>query len=200
MQSLHGTRDRADRFYRDQMLDHLNPRMRAFIGRQEMMFIATADRRGACDSSFRAGPPGFVHVLDAYTLAYPEYRGNGVLASVGNIAENPQVGLLFLDFDQERIGLHVNGSAMTTGDAELRRRTPSLPVPQVPGQRALLWMVVRVEEAYIHCRKHVPHLRKVDRDEAWGTDDTLRKGGDYFEARGTNTDSVLASTPTARHA
>jgi hypothetical protein len=64
VQQVMGTSDRAARFYRDQMLDHLNPEMRAFIARQEMLFIATADDRGECDSSFRAGPPGFVHVID----------------------------------------------------------------------------------------------------------------------------------------
>lgn len=66
-----GTTDRADRFYRDQVLDHLNPRMREFVARQEMFFLATADRHGSCDSTFRAGPPGFIQVLDERTIAYP---------------------------------------------------------------------------------------------------------------------------------
>ncbi|GDY55003.1 hypothetical protein SVIO_056260 [Streptomyces violaceusniger] len=70
-----GTVDRADRFYDDQVLDHLNVRMREFIERQEMFFLATSDRHGECDSTFRAGPPGFLRVLDTRTLAYPEYRG-----------------------------------------------------------------------------------------------------------------------------
>ncbi|WP_159944819.1 MULTISPECIES: pyridoxamine 5'-phosphate oxidase family protein [unclassified Nocardiopsis] len=185
VQRMTGTSERAERFYRDQMLDHLNPRMREFVARQEMMFIATSDSRGECDSSFRAGPPGFVHVIDEHTLAYPEFRGNGVFASVGNILENPHVGLMFLDFTRERIGLHVNGRTTLLEDAELRRHVHGLPQPEVPGQKALLWTVVHVEEAYIHCRKHIPHLRKVGRDEAWGTDDTVRKGGDFFGARDT---------------
>jgi uncharacterized protein len=45
--------------------------------------------------------------------------------------------------------------------------------------------VVEVEEAYIHCRKHIPHLQPVDRSRDWGTDDVRRKGGDYFDAKGT---------------
>lgn len=185
VQETTGTSERAGRFYRDQMLDHLNPRMREFVARQEMMFIATADGRGECDSSFRAGPPGFVHVVDERTLAYPDFRGNGVFASAGNILENPHVGLMFLDFDRDRIGLHVNGRATLFDDMELRRRVHDLPVPETPGQKAVMWTLVQVEEAYIHCRKHIPHLRKVGRDEAWGTDDALRKGGDFFEAKDT---------------
>jgi predicted pyridoxine 5'-phosphate oxidase superfamily flavin-nucleotide-binding protein len=172
LQSRYQTQDRARRFYRQQVLDRLNERMVEFIGRQEMVWIATADAHGECDCSFRAGPPGFVQVLDDRTVWYPEYRGNGVMASLGNIAENPHVGLVFLDFDQERIGLHVNGTARIVeaggnGDG-LRPRVER-------------WVEVRVQEAYIHCRKHLPHLIKVNgtgRD--WGTDDARAKGGDYF--------------------
>ncbi|WP_179646367.1 pyridoxamine 5'-phosphate oxidase family protein [Spinactinospora alkalitolerans] len=187
MQELFGTEDRAQRFYRDQVLDRLNARMREFVARQEMVFVATSDARGECDSSLRTGPPGFVHVIDDRTLAYPEYRGNGVLASVGNIAENPHVGLMFLDFERDRIGLHVNGCATILDDVELRRHTPGLPEPALPGQRAQMWVVARVEEAYIHCRKHIPPMRRVTAQDpaSWGTDDTRRKGGDFFESKGT---------------
>ncbi|MFI6575673.1 pyridoxamine 5'-phosphate oxidase family protein [Nocardiopsis sp. NPDC050513] len=184
VQAILGSTERADRFYQDQMLDHLNPRMREFISRQEMLFIATSDAEGECDSSFRAGPPGFVHVIDEYTVAYPEFRGNGVFASAGNIMENPHVGLMFLDFLRDRIGLHVNGRARIVEDEQIRRHVPGLPQPQVPGQRALVWTLVHVEEAYIHCRKHIPHLRAVGRDEEWGTDDVKSKGGDFFGAKG----------------
>ncbi|MET7933561.1 pyridoxamine 5'-phosphate oxidase family protein [Streptomyces sp. NPDC005322] len=156
-----GTVERADRFYDEQVLDHLNVRMREFIGRQEMFFLATADRHGECDSTFRAGPPGFLRVLDARTLAYPEYRGNGVLASLGNIQENPHLGLLMVDFLRDRIGLHVNGKARVVEDAAMRAAQPGLPVDPVPGRRAVVWVEVTVEEAYIHCAKHIPHLQKV---------------------------------------
>ncbi|MFV2198278.1 pyridoxamine 5'-phosphate oxidase family protein [Nocardiopsis sp. LOL_012] len=186
VQAALGSADRADRFYRDQMLDHLNPRMREFIARQEMLFIATSDGRGECDSSFRAGPPGFVHVIDEYSVAYPEFRGNGVHASLGNITENPHVGMMFLDFTRDRIGLHVNGRARLVEDGRIREDVPGLPLPQVPGQRALIWTLVQVEEAYIHCRKHIPHLRKAGQDEDWGTDDAKSKGGDFFGAKRTS--------------
>ncbi|MFH8404570.1 pyridoxamine 5'-phosphate oxidase family protein [Streptomyces sp. NPDC018019] len=181
-----GTIERADRFYDDQVLDHLNARMREFVGRQEMFFLATADRHGECDSTFRAGPPGFVQVLDERTIAYPEYRGNGVMASIGNISENPHLGILMIDFTRDRIGLHVNGRARVVMDDEMRARHPDLPVDPVPGRRAQLWVEVAVEETYIHCAKHIPHLQKVPRQasgpRAWGTDDAKRKGGDFFGA------------------
>ncbi|MGW1839128.1 pyridoxamine 5'-phosphate oxidase family protein [Streptomyces sp. NPDC002067] len=181
-----GTTERANRFYRDQVLDHLNGAMQEFVARQEMLFLATSDRHGECDSSFRAGPPGFVQVLGDRYLAYPEYRGNGVMASVGNLSENPRLGILMVDFLRDRIGLHINGRARVVLDEEMRRQYPWLPADPVPGRRAQLWVAVEVEEAYIHCAKHIPHLQKVPRQErgarAWGTDDQRRKGGDFFGA------------------
>ena len=93
-QERFGTSGRAAAFYANQMLPRLNQSMQEFIARMEMAFIATADANGNCDCSFRAGAPGFVQVLDDTTLAYPEYRGNGVLASVGNILENPHIGVM----------------------------------------------------------------------------------------------------------
>ena len=179
-----GSTSRADRFYDEQMLDHLNERMREFTGRQEMFFLATSDASGECDSSFRAGPPGFLRVLDERTLVFPEYRGNGVHASLGNIRENPQLGILLVDFLRARIGLHINGSAEIVEDAELRAVHPDLPEDPVPGRRAELWVRVSVQEAYIHCAKHIPHLMKAPKGSGreWGTDDYKRKGGDFFGA------------------
>jgi predicted pyridoxine 5'-phosphate oxidase superfamily flavin-nucleotide-binding protein len=178
-----GTVERAERFYRQQMLPSLNERMIEFVGRQEMMFVATADALGHCDCTFRAGPPGFVAVLEPGRLAWPEYRGNGVMASVGNLLENPNVGLIFVDFFRDIIGLHVNGHATVAPDAEMRRDFPQLPSDLVPGRRPERWVNVFVDEAYIHCAKHIPRLAKVAaQSRAWGTDDGRRKGGDFFGA------------------
>jgi uncharacterized protein len=176
LQRRYGSAERAERFYGQQVLDRLNERMREFVARQEMMFVATSDGTGECDATFRAGPPGFVRVLDERSLAWPEYRGNGVHASLGNITENAHVGLLFVDFFRDVIGLHVNGSASILDDL------PGAPVDPVPGRRAQCWVRVEVDEAYIHCAKHIPRLVKLPRDRAWGTDDVRRKGGDFFGA------------------
>lgn len=184
LQRRYGTRDRAERFYEQQLLDFLNARMCEFIARQEMMFVASADGRGECDCTFRAGPPGFVQVLDPRRLAWPEYRGNGVQASLGNVTENPHVGLMFVDFFRDVVGLHVNGSATIVEHDAMVEAYPDLPVDPVPGRRPERWVNVRVEEAYIHCAKHIPRLLKLPRDRAWGSDDARRKSADFFGARG----------------
>ncbi len=188
VQEKYGTRHRALAFYNNQMLNYLNPLMCEFISCQEMVFISTSDARGSCDCSFRAGLPGFVHVLDDKMLAYPEYRGNGVMASIGNISENQHIGMLFIDFFQKTLGLHVNGKAQVV-DSALLNEQPNVPPAMVQlsrvtgGRRPECWVFVEVEEAYIHCSKHIPLLKKLDKSLYWGTDDEKSKGGDAFKAK-----------------
>ena len=187
LQEKHNTASRANAFYRHQVLGYLNPLMQAFVTKQEMMFVGTADRHGEADTSFRAGLAGFIRVLDQKTLAYPEYRGNGVMSSLGNIAENPYVGLLFVDF-ADKIGLHVNGRArIVENDEFLRVVSASEPVrediPPATGRGPERWVVVSVLEAYIHCSKHIPRMQKINEEIQWGTDDARAKGGDYFKAK-----------------
>lgn len=197
LQAAYGTEKRAKRFYDDQVLDHLNAQMREFIGRMDMAFVATADGRGECDASFRAGPPGFIEVLDEQHVAYPEYRGNGVHASLGNISENPHVGILLVDFVTDLIGLHVNGRARIVEDADLRAIHPELPADFDRARTPERWVVVQVVECYIHCRKHIPRMAPVLRQRSWGTDDVKRKGGDFFAAKSTARSDERAGAPVA---
>jgi predicted pyridoxine 5'-phosphate oxidase superfamily flavin-nucleotide-binding protein len=189
LQQRFGTRPRAEAFYNKQMLTYLNPQMCGFIARQEMFFLATSGAVGDCDVSFRAGQTGFVHTLGGKILVYPEYRGNGVMASLGNIAENPHAGLLFVDFIQDKVGLHVNGGARILSNEEVLARpdladTLRVDITALGGRRPERWVLVTVEEAYIHCSKHIPRLNKVGEEvRGWGTDDVRAKRGDYFEAK-----------------
>jgi predicted pyridoxine 5'-phosphate oxidase superfamily flavin-nucleotide-binding protein len=175
LQQRLGTQDRAARFYRDQLNDRLTPRMAEFISRMEMVWIATADGAGNCDCSFRSGPAGFVQVIGDTELLYPDYRGNGVMASSGNLLENPHIGMWFGDFDTELIGLHVNGRAQVLTPDQV----PACD-PDIPGRRPTHWISVAVDECYVHCRKHLPRLVRQPVTRQWGSDNTLHKGGDYF--------------------
>jgi uncharacterized protein len=189
LQERYGNRKRAEAFYKNQMLSYLNPQMRTFIARQEMFFLSTADGHGECDVSFRAGEAGFVHVLDEKNLVYPEYRGNGVTASLGNIVENSHAGLLFVDFMGDKVGLHVNGVARILSNEELLACPDFSPalradIAETGGRRPERWVLITVEEAYIHCAKHIPRMQKVEEEvRQWGTDDVRAKGGDYFQAK-----------------
>ena len=185
LQKKVGSENKASAFYDKQLLDYLNPYMREFILKQEMVFIATADSKGECDCSFRAGKQGFVRILNEKTLLCPDYRGNGVMASMGNILENSHIGMTFIDFFENTIGLHVNGKAKIVENDELLADktldgvTNSI---QKEGTAPERWILITVEEAYIHCSKHIPHLKKLDKKIHWGTDKEAHKGGDFFKA------------------
>ncbi len=179
LQKQLGTTERAADFYERQVHPHLTPAMREFIARQTMVFLSTADSQGACDSSFRSGPPGFCVCLDDRTLIYPEYRGNGVLASAGNMTENPHLGVLFVDFTHDHIGLHVNGTVRLLTDHDLRSAYPHLPSDTAPGRHPHFWVRLTVEEAYVHCSKHIPHLEPAPRPRP-GSDRIRPKDNAYF--------------------
>ena len=183
LQERCGTKERARQFYDHQLGDRLTPRMVEFIGRMEMAFIATSDAAGECDCSFRAGTAGFLRVLDERTIACPEFRGNGVMASLGNILENPHIGIFMVDFTDDLIGLHVNGDAEIVTPACMQELDRDLPEQAThAGRRPVQWILVRVTEAYIHCSKHIPKLGPQSRVRHWGTDNPRHKGGDYFGA------------------
>ena len=203
LQERYGTAKRAAQFYQLQVLDHLNELMRAFIAERDMMFVATADSRGNCDNTFRAGTPGFVRVADSRTLYYPEFRGNGVMASQGNISENGHVGLLFLDFSGTRVGLHVNGAAsiVETADLPLALDEGDFVLPHATGsERSRLdrWIRVDVHEAYIHCSKHVPRLERIQTERRAAPRGGEVRDGDFFRVRrqrlGTADDPALLKT------
>ena len=117
-----GSRQLQDRFDTRRLADRLDERFvsrqvidakdRAFIERLDMFFLATADADGRPQCSYKGGDPGFVRVLDEQTVAFPNYDGNGMYLSMGNLLVNPNVGMLFIDFVSERPSrLRINGVA-----------------------------------------------------------------------------------------
>ncbi len=192
LQDRFGTTERAGQFYQNQVTDQLTPVMREFIGRMEMAFIATSDGAGECDCSFRAGPPGFIRVLDDRTVAYPEYRGNGVMASLANMLQNPHIGIFLVDFTRDLIGLHVNGDASVVSPARMLELDLDSAEFTSPGRRPAQWVLVSVTEAYIHCSKHIPLLVPQSRVRHWGTDNPRHKGGDYFGVAASRSGAALS--------
>ena len=183
IQKQQGSTERALKFYDSQLKDELSLKMKALIERQEMFFIATSDAQGNCDCSPRFGKQGFIKILDNKTLAYPEFRGNGVFASLGNIIENPHIGIVFVDFFDSTVGLHVNGAANSYKDFEVPKNYQEQISEfskniQVPIEQ---WVIVTIDEAYIHCSKHVPKLVKQEKKILWGTDNKKEKAVDFFE-------------------
>lgn len=113
-----------------------------------MFFLATADADGQPDCSYKGGLPGFVRVTGPSQLAFPSYDGNGMFRSLGNIARNPAVGLLFLDFEQPR-RLRVNGRAVLDfGDRTF--------------EGAQLVVRVHAERIFPNCPRYLHRLQAVE--------------------------------------
>lgn len=110
LQDLFDTRRLADRLADVKVHDRFTPDDCAFIARLNMFFLATVDRAGQPTCSYKGGDPGFVKVVDDRTLAFPNYDGNGMYLSMGNVSDAGAVGLLFIDFEQQR-RMRVDGVA-----------------------------------------------------------------------------------------
>jgi predicted pyridoxine 5'-phosphate oxidase superfamily flavin-nucleotide-binding protein len=123
LQDLRETRPLADRLGQVIVRHAFSDEDRAFIQRCAMFFIASADADGHPDCSYKGGLPGFVQVLDERTLALPDYDGNGMYRTWGNVLRNPHVGLLFIDFEAPK-RLRVNGTARVAQDDPLRAAFP----------------------------------------------------------------------------
>jgi len=87
------------------------------IRRADTFFIGSFHLLGGADASHRGGFPGFVQVVDERTLVWPDYNGNGMFNTLGNISENPDCGLLFLDFENGGI-IQLSGTADIIWDRE----------------------------------------------------------------------------------
>ena len=119
LQDARETRALADRLEQVTVRSAFTEDDRSFVERCAMVFVATADAAGRPDCSYKGGLPGFVRVVDEHTLAIPDYDGNGMYRTWGNVLVNPHVGLLFLDFEQPR-RLRVNGRAELRDDDPMR--------------------------------------------------------------------------------
>jgi predicted pyridoxine 5'-phosphate oxidase superfamily flavin-nucleotide-binding protein len=124
LQDEFGSRRLADRLEQTLRRDRFTDDDAAFIGGLGFFFLATADADGAPDCSFKGGRPGFVKVAAPDLLVFPDYDGNGMFKSLGNILANPQVGLLFIAMGDNPKRLRVNGRAQVVRDDPQMRLRP----------------------------------------------------------------------------
>ncbi len=110
LQDQHDTRRLADLLEGGFIVKEIDENNKAFIESRDMFFLSTIDHRGQPTVSYKGGDPGFVRVLDAHTIAFPFYDGNGMFYSWGNIVDTAKVGLLFIDFVKP-FRLRVQGTA-----------------------------------------------------------------------------------------
>jgi uncharacterized protein len=153
-----GNRKLQDQFDSRRISDRLEEKLtrtaftaddKAFIEGAIYFFLATADAEGRPDCSFKGGAAGFVRVTGPSELTFPDYDGNGMFKSLGNLAINANVGLLFIDMHERPRRLRVNGTATVSRDDALLNST-------VGAQ-----MIVRVQARAIfpNCPRYIPKFQ-----------------------------------------
>jgi predicted pyridoxine 5'-phosphate oxidase superfamily flavin-nucleotide-binding protein len=151
LQDRFDSRRIADRLAEKLLRAEFSDEDRAFIARQSFFFLATADAQGRPDCSYKGGAPGFVQVVAPDMLAFPSYDGNGMFKSLGNIAANPAVGILFIDFQATK-RLRVNGRAVLHLEDPLKSG--------YPGAQAIVR--VRAEHIFPNCPRYIPRMELVE--------------------------------------
>ncbi len=148
LQERFGSAQLADRLVSNLWRDRFTDEDKAFIEGVGFFFIATADSEGRPDCSFKGGPPAFVTVPQPDLLIFPDYDGNGMFKSLGNIQSNSNVGLLFISMGKKPKRLRVNGRASLHFDDALMLSTP--------GAQA----IVRVTpvDIFPNCPRYIPDL------------------------------------------
>ena len=121
----------------------------AFIEGAVYFFMATADAQGQPDCSFKGGMPGFVRVTGPSELAFPDYDGNGMFKSLGNLLVNPNVGLLFIAMHDKPRRLRVNGTAAVNRDDPLLANTVG----------AQLMVRVTARAIFPNCPRYIPAMQ-----------------------------------------
>jgi len=153
-----GNRRLQDRFDSRRIADRLEEKLtrtaftdddKAYIESLPYFFIATADAEGRPDCSFKGGPPGFVRVTGASELAFPDYDGNGMFKSLGNLGVNGHVGLLFIAMHGKPKRLRVNGQARVERDDPLLASTVG----------AQLIVRVAARAIFPNCPRYIPDMQ-----------------------------------------
>ncbi|HEY2064285.1 MAG TPA: pyridoxamine 5'-phosphate oxidase family protein [Amycolatopsis sp.] len=109
------------------------------VGSADTFFLATSSENGDCDASHRGGDPGFVRVHDERTLSWPDYPGNTMMMTLGNLEQNRRAGLLFVGWSSG-VTLQLTGTAAVdwTGPARETRFTVEQ-VRRTVGASPLRW-------------------------------------------------------------
>jgi len=150
LQDQFDTRRIADRIEMLAAKTELDEQSSGFIASRDMFFLSTVNSQGQPTVSYKGGEPGFVRVLDAKTIAFPSYDGNGMYLSMGNVALNGLVGLLFIDFETPH-RLRVQGSASVSAQDPLMEAYKDAE------------MIVRVDisDVWINCPRYVHSYKRV---------------------------------------
>ena len=151
LQNEFASTELADRILETAVDNTLSDQQAEFIHTRNMFYLATIDETGFPSCSYKGGDIGFVRVLNANTIIFPDYNGNGMFMSMGNIESQAKVGLLFVDYELPR-RLRLRGTARCLRDG------PKL--DSYPG--ANLVVEVAVEHVWVNCPRYVHRMQPLE--------------------------------------
>jgi PPOX class probable FMN-dependent enzyme len=140
------------------VLNTLEPHSINFIETSSFLLLATYSSDGKLDVSPRGGNQGFVKVLAQNRIVIPNFKGNNRLDSLINIVETGRIGTIFLIPGVDET-LRVNGKAYITTDQEL------LTLYQHEKKLPKTYLVLEVEEVFLHCAKALMRSRLWDSEK-----------------------------------
>lgn len=150
LQDQYQTRLLADRLEQIIVETHVSEQHQAFIESRDFFFLSSVDHRGYPSCSYKGGNPGLVRVFDPQTLCFPNYDGNGMFLSLGNIEQHSKIGMLFIDFETpHRLRVH--------GDAIIRTDDPLL--AEYPGAGTIV--TVKISEIFVNCPRYIHRMQRV---------------------------------------
>ncbi len=151
LQMAFDTRTLADRIEEITVKPELDDMAKAFIESRDMFFLTSIDHKGRPTVSYKGGTPGFVKVLDSGHIIFPSYDGNGMYLSMGNIAGNPEIGILFIDFEKPfRLRLQGRAEVIVAG-------------PEVGlFKDAEMVVKVAIHETWMNCPRYIHRFQKLE--------------------------------------
>jgi predicted pyridoxine 5'-phosphate oxidase superfamily flavin-nucleotide-binding protein len=150
LQDRFQSRAMADRIEQIALKTEIGEDERGFIESRDFFFLSTVNAEGQPTVSYKGGSPGFVKVLDANTLIFPSFDGNGMYLSMGNITTNAHVGFLFIDFERP-FRLRAQGTAEVSDAPELLAQY----------KEAELVVRVNVTELWMNCPRYIHRFERV---------------------------------------
>lgn len=179
MQDRYEGREVPDRLAKHRMRQAFNEADREFIASASFFFLATASA-DSVDCSFKGGDPGFVRVVGDNAIAWPDYDGNRMYRSLGNVSVNPRVGVLFINMEGKLFNnagrLRINGHAEIDESPEA--------IAGLPGAKRLI--KVTAEHIFSNCPRYIPKLQQQEASiytprDGYDPPDPAWKGMDFMK-------------------
>lgn len=151
LQGENDSRKLADAVVHAIVDDELRPEQAGFIGSLDYFFLTTINENNEPTVSYKGGPVGLVHVVNPKKIVFPNYDGNGMFLSMGNVEATSKVGLLFIDMVTP-LRVRVQGDAKLTKNPEY--------LAKFPGSNMIV--EIDIKAVFYNCARYIHKHERVE--------------------------------------